>query len=263
MPAKRGIQKRSRKLAVLSVRSIFDYAAIIGYPGRNPGRVVKTPKTAKMNFPRSLSREEIRRLMELPPPAFDGTARKDSDRARHMRDRFALRFLLETGLRTSEFVALRLSDLHLDDRRVFIRRGKNQQARNVILSPAMVQETVTYLETIRPRLLPCPTDRLYPGTRSETPTRTADSLRGALRAYAERANVHGFHPHRLRATCARLMAEAGTDLKVIQMHLGHNDIGVTAGYIAAFSRDQEFAAQEVFGPAWWREAASNVIPLRA
>jgi len=130
---------------------------------------------------------------------------------RDRRDRALIRFMMTTGARAGEVVALRRSDLHLSDNPPFvmIRRGKGGKGRTVPLGVDAAKELDAYLRARKGHLL-AETDQLWLGDRGKG--FTYDALHKTLKWRAELAGIEGFHPHLLRHTAAhRWLAKGGTE----------------------------------------------------
>ena len=129
------------------------------------------------------------------------------------------------GLRISE--AVRLTVSAIDSERMVLRvaKGKGQKDRYVMLSPKLLAVLRAWWQVHRPRRW------LFPGGRPETPiTRGAVGL--ACRVAARRARLaKPVSPHALRHAFAVHLLEAGTDLRTIQLLLGHRSLQTTARYL--------------------------------
>jgi site-specific recombinase XerD len=128
------------------------------------------------------------------------------------------------GLRVSEVVALRVDDI--DSRRMVIRirQAKGQKDRYVMLSPRLLTILREYWKADRP------TPFLFPGNVPDRPI-TARTVEKACRDAREAAGL-GKHVtvHTLRHSFATHLLEAGTDLRTIQVLLGHRSLRTTAVY---------------------------------
>ena len=129
------------------------------------------------------------------------------------------------GLRISE--AVRLTVSAIDSQRMVLRvaNGKGQKDRYVMLSPKLLVVLRAWWQVERPR------HWLFPGARPQTPiTRGAVGL--ACRLAAHRASLaKPVSPHALRHAFAVHLLEAGTDLRTIQLLLGHRSLQTTAQYL--------------------------------
>ena len=128
------------------------------------------------------------------------------------------------GLRISE--AVRLTVPPIDSQRMVLRipLGKGQRDRYVMLSPKLLEILRTWWQVDRP------THWLFPGKRPDTPIGRAAGRR-ACRVARRRAHLRkAVTPHSLRHAFAVHLLEAGTDLRTIQLLLGHRRLETTARY---------------------------------
>jgi site-specific recombinase XerD len=128
------------------------------------------------------------------------------------------------GLRVSEVVRLRVGDI--DSRRmvVHVRQGKGGKDRYVMLSPRLLEWLRAYWKAARPR------DWLFPGRDPRRPIHVT-TVELVCRQAAQRAGLgKRVTPHTLRHSFATHLLEAGTDLRTIQMLLGHRSLQTTAVY---------------------------------
>jgi site-specific recombinase XerD len=140
--------------------------------------------------------------------------------------RAALMTAYGAGLRVSETVGLRVSDI--DSKRMLIRveQGKGQKDRYAMLSPRLLEVLRRYWRALRPRYW------LFPSWR-ENRHLSAASLQAACRDAAARAGLRKrVTVHTLRHSFATHLLENGTDIRIIQALLGHKRIDTTAHYTA-------------------------------
>jgi integrase/recombinase XerD len=118
---------------------------------------------------------------------------------------------------------------------IHVKGGKGRKDRDVMLSPKLLLELDQYLDGLRQR----PTTWLFPGNRwhtSEKPV-TANVIWNACRDAAVRAGLSPeIHPHTLRHCFATHLYEDGTDLRTIQILLGHQSLEKTALYLHLSNR---------------------------
>ena len=129
------------------------------------------------------------------------------------------------GLRISEAVALKVSDI--DSQRMVLRVviGKGGNSRDTILSPRLLAVLRTYFRAVRPT-----GDYLFPSWRPEIHL-SADSTQQACRDAARQSGIaKRITPHVLRHSFATHLLEAGEDIRIIQALLGHKRITTTAHY---------------------------------
>jgi site-specific recombinase XerD len=142
-----------------------------------------------------------------------------------IRNRAALMLCYGAGLRISEAVAMRVSDIDSQRMLLRIREGKGRKDRYVMLSPRLLQVLRTYWRAARPR-----NDFLFPTWRSDRHL-SAGAVALACRNAAKAAGLtKHITPHTLRHSFATHLLENGTDTRVIQALLGHASIDTTARY---------------------------------
>lgn len=165
-------------------------------------------------LPTVLSREEVSRLINAAGTLFRRTL---------------LMTLYGTGMRRSELVHLKVGDI--DSQRMIIRvvAGKRSKDRDLPLSPALLETLREYWRWRKPKLYLFPTRTL--DRRLDQPI----SDKTVWIACSEAARRAGLHkhvtPHTLRHSWATHLLEAGTDLRTIQVLLGHDDLETTAQYL--------------------------------
>ena len=168
----------------------------------------------RRRLPTVLSREEVSRLINAAGNLFRRTL---------------LMTLYGTGMRRSELASLKVSDI--DSQRMIIRvvAGKGGKDRDLPLSSALLETLREYWQWRKPKLYMFPT---------RTRGRTLDqpiSDKTVWIACSEAAQRAGIRkrvtPHTLRHSWATHLLEAGTDLRTIQVLLGHGDLETTAQYL--------------------------------
>jgi site-specific recombinase XerD len=135
------------------------------------------------------------------------------------------------GLRISEACGLRIQDI--DSKRMLIRvhEGKGGRQRYTILGERLLTVLRTYYKHERPK-----GPYLFPGARKNTAL-SPDSVREVLRKAVKQAGLtKRVTPHILRHSFATHLLEAGTDIRVIQVLLGHRSIRTTSGYAQVSTR---------------------------
>jgi site-specific recombinase XerD len=156
-----------------------------------------------------LSPEEVARFLDAAPG---------------LKYKVALSVAYGAGLRVSEVVALKVSDI--DSKRMVIRieQGKGHKDRYVMLSPHLLALLRAWYKAARPQ------GWLFPGMNSVNPM-TARQLRRACDTAAQMAEIDKHvSPHTLRHSFATHLLEQNTDIRVIQVLLGHAKLDTTALY---------------------------------
>ena len=148
------------------------------------------------------------------------------DNVPNLHHRAALMICYGAGLRISEAVALKVSDIDSSRMLIRVEEGKGRKDRYVMLSPRLLHVLRCYARAAKPR------EFLFPSW-SDTRHLTASALALGCRAAAQRSGI-GKHitAHTLRHSFATHLLENGTDIRIIQVLLGHSRIDTTARYAA-------------------------------
>jgi site-specific recombinase XerD len=169
----------------------------------------------------------VRRPHKLPVVLSQEEVLAFFDHVPSLKYRAALMTSYGAGLRVSEAVALQVADI--DSHRMLIRveQGKGNKDRYAMLSPRLLEVLRRYYRAARPQ-----GDFLFPSWRKDHHLCTA-SLQLACREAALRAGIHKrVTVHSLRHAFATHLLENGTDIRIIQVLLGHSRIDTTARYVA-------------------------------
>lgn len=130
-----------------------------------------------------------------------------------------------TGMRVSEAVHLRATDIDSQRMMIRIEQGKGRKDRYVQLSPKLLELLRCYWRRVRPE------SWMFPGQLPNQPL-TRDAVGNAVTQATKRAGLtKPTSPHSLRHAYAVHLLEAGTDLRKIQLLLGHRSLSTTARYL--------------------------------
>jgi len=133
--------------------------------------------------------------------------------------------LYATGLRASEVANLRLSDIDSNRQMIVVRQGKGHKDRLVLLSPKLLELLRRYWQTYKPR------PYLFEGDIPGRPINRCSIHFICQHAAAAAKISKPVSPHTLRHSFATHLLEAGTDLRTIQLLLGHSSLRTTAIYL--------------------------------
>lgn len=158
---------------------------------------------------------------------------------RDVRDEAIVRFMLETGARAGEVVALQIDDVDLREQRAVVRRGKGGKGRVVPFGPQTGTALARYLRQRAAHRLAA-TPALWVGDRGKP--FSYDGLHAALKARAAAAGIDGFTPHRLRHTAAHRWLAAGGSEGGLMAVAGWERPDMLARYTKARAADR--AAEE-------------------
>jgi site-specific recombinase XerD len=160
-------------------------------------------------LPTVLSQEEVSRLLQA---------------VRNVKHRTVLTTIYAGGLRISEALALTVSDIDSARMVITIRQAKGRRDRTVMLSPHLLEVLRRYARQERPRVW------LFPGRRGEGPLGPSTVQRACARARKAAGITKHATVHTLRHSFATHLLEGGTDLRVIQVLLGHRSVRTTTIY---------------------------------
>jgi integrase/recombinase XerD len=132
------------------------------------------------------------------------------------------------GLRISEALALRVEDIDSRAGVIHVRRGKGGRGRDVMLGARLLQELRSYWRARRP-----PGPELFPGRYGAGTTLTREAVWIGVRSARAAAGMEGRRvtPHTFRHSFATHMLEQGTDIRTLQVLLGHSSIASTTRYL--------------------------------
>jgi integrase/recombinase XerD len=217
---------RTRNVRFAAIRSFLKYAAV-----RDPEslaviqRVLAIPlKRFARTAVRYLTREEVSAILDAP----------DDTSWSGQRDRVLFALLYNTGARVSELISLRRADVHLDSSRSVQLTGKGRKQRTVPLW----KSTVKRLREWMTRIDPGPDDPLFPNrdgralTRSGVEKRLAKAVDRAI-PRCSTLRTKRISPHVFRHTTAMHLLQAGVDITVIALWLGHESSETTHQYVEA------------------------------
>ena len=214
----RGIGPKSQARILSGVRTFYHYLVVDGYLEVDPTELLESPHLPK-HLPEYLTTEEVDRL----EAAIDLTS------AEGHRNRAIIEVFFSCGLRVSELVELKLSNLFLNER--FMRVvGKGGKERLVPISQRAVGELELWFDDRRQmRIKPGEDDYVFLNRRGHHLTRTMILI--MVKRLGEAAGIKKtLSPHTLRHSFATALLRGGADLRVIQVLLGHADTATTEIY---------------------------------
>ncbi len=199
-----------------SLRSFYRFLVSERLIPSDPTRLIESARSWS-KLPGVLSIEEVNALLEQP----------DTSKPLGMRDRVLLEIMYAAGLRVSELVELKITDLNTD--LGYLRcLGKGNKERVVPVGSKALEMIREYLNSGRPKLHP-KDEYMLVNYRGEQLTR--DGVRRIIQNLAKSANIQKkVTPHTLRHCFATHLLERGADLRSLQEMLGHADISTTQIY---------------------------------
>lgn len=213
---KEGLNSKSIARAIVTLRNFFKFLILDGIIRHDPTVNLDAPKSWQ-TLPKFLTLEEIELLFSQP----------DSAEEIGIRDRAILELLYATGLRASELVALKVSDVNLE-MGLLSCIGKGSKERTVPLGRSAIEWLKKYL-VVRHRWLGQKPSSVLLVTPRGTPM-SRQMLWKLVTRYAKKAGIGRVTPHMLRHTFATHLLEHGADLRSVQMLLGHADLSTTQVY---------------------------------
>lgn len=214
-----GINPRSQCRILSGIRSFFKFAQLDGYRDDDPTELLESPQIGD-HLPEVLTTAEVDRLEES----------IDLSKWEGHRNRAIIEVLFSCGLRVTELVTLKLSDLYLDEEYVRI-FGKGSKERLVPISHKAIEELkYWFVDRNLMDIKPGEEDYVFLNRRGAHLTRTMILI--MIKAQAKEAGLQkNISPHTLRHSFATALLEGGADLRFIQALLGHEDIGTTEIYM--------------------------------
>lgn len=209
---------RSIGRLIASLRRFYRYSLRENKISVDPTLQIESPKLPR-SLPKSLNEEEVLALLNAP----------DLSEPPGLRDRAMLELLYACGLRVSELVGIKTTEVSLSDAVVRV-TGKGSKTRLVPMGEEAADWIGRYLKDARPEILQKRlSDSLFVTNRGEAMTRQAFWY--LIKRYALLAGIHKhMSPHVLRHAFATHLLNHGADLRVVQMLLGHSDISTTQIY---------------------------------
>jgi integrase/recombinase XerD len=203
---------------ISSLKRLFRYLLRQSRISVDPTLQIDTPKLPR-HLPDSLSEQDVESLLDAP----------DTQTPLGLRDRTMFEVLYATGLRVSELVTLRITQVSMDMGVVRV-MGKGSKERLVPLGEESLDWLRRYLAEGRPVLLSGKVaDALFVTARGEGMTR--QMFWYLIKKHAKTGGLNKpLSPHTLRHAFATHLLNHGADLRVVQMLLGHSDISTTQIY---------------------------------
>lgn len=203
---------------ITSLRRFHQFLRQERLTDHDPMQHIDTPKKVQ-KLPSTLSLAEVERLIETP----------DTTKNLGIRDRAILEVMYATGMRVSELVGLKLSDLHLSLGLVQT-LGKGDKERIIPLGDYAIQWLERYLDEARPLLVANPSETHVFVNHHGTGLSRQGIWKNLKQLVREAGINKEVTPHTLRHSFATHLLENGADLRTVQELLGHADISTTQIY---------------------------------
>lgn len=218
------MQKANKSAATItrmisSLRRFHQFLRQERFTDHDPMQHIETPKKVQ-KLPDTLSLSEVERLIDTP----------DTRTLLGIRDRAILEVMYATGLRVTELIQLRLSDIHLS-MALLQTLGKGDKERIVPLGDLAIKWIDSYLADVRPVLTKKNPDEVALFVNSKGKQLTRQGIWKNLKQIVQLAGINKtVTPHTLRHSFATHLLENGADLRTVQELLGHADISTTQIY---------------------------------
>ena len=214
----KGIGPTSQARILSGVRSFYRYLLLDGYIDADPSELLESPNLGK-HLPEVLSTQEVDKLENV----IDLTTKEGQ------RNKAIIEVLFSCGLRVSELVNLKLSQLFLDEGFVQV-IGKGRKERLVPISQRAIKElNLWFYDRKQLDIKTGEEDYVFLNRRGSHLTRTMILI--MIKKQAEKAGIKKtISPHTMRHSFATALLKGGADLRAIQAMLGHEDIGTTEIY---------------------------------
>ena len=208
---------RTQARLISGIRAFFRYLIIEGIITEDPSTLLESPRVG-MKLPEVLTTEEIDRII----------AAIDLSLPEGHRNRAMIETMYSCGLRVSELVNMKLTDMHRSEGFVTV-TGKGNKQRLVPIGSVALKEIDNYLETRN--MLPVITDQniIFLNRRGRRLTRVM--IFTIIKKLADAAGIRKkISPHTFRHSFATHLVEGGADLRAVQEMLGHESITTTEIY---------------------------------
>lgn len=204
---------------ISSIKNFFQYLVYDASLTENPAALLECPRLSR-KLPEPLSIEEIDLLIN----------QIDIKKTNGIRNRAMIETMYSCGLRVSELITLRISDLNLDEEYITI-IGKGNKERIVPIGTKAKFDIKEYMEKVRSLTLPNREyrDTLFLNNRGKGLSRTMVFY--IIKNLAQLADIpKSISPHTFRHSFATHLIEGGANLRAVQEMLGHESITTTEIY---------------------------------
>ena len=214
------VNARSQSRQISGLKSFFNFLIFEGYREDSPMDLIDTPKIGR-KLPAVLSVKEIDRLLSA----------IDLSHAQGYRNLTILETLYGSGLRVSELISLKISDLHFEENLLLI-TGKGNKQRLVPLGGVCKQKLQVYIEEVRVHVPVKKDFRDIVFLNQHGRQLTRAMIFTIVRQTAANAGIEKkISPHTFRHSFATHLLENGADLRSIQLMMGHENITTTEVYM--------------------------------
>ncbi|MFM9028822.1 MAG: site-specific tyrosine recombinase XerD [Bacteroidota bacterium] len=214
-----GMSARSQARIISGIKSFFKYMLMEGTISDDPSQLLESPRLGR-KLPDTLSVDDINQLI----------AAIDLSKPEGIRNKAMLETLYSCGLRVSELVGLKLSNLHMEIGFVKV-TGKGDKERLVPMGSVAVKHIKIYIQEVRchMQIQPGHEDFVFLNQRGRQLTRVM--VFTIIKRLSEKIQLRkSISPHTFRHSFATHLIEGGADLRAVQEMLGHESITTTEIY---------------------------------
>ncbi len=212
-----------------AIKGFFNYLARLGYIQNNPTEILRSKRRSR-KLPEVLSVKEVDKILNCP----------DTKNILGLRDKAILEVAYSSGLRVSELLNLKMSNLFFGDEVIRV-LGKGSKQRIVPVGRSAMKWVTEYLKTGRPFLEKKMKSENFVFLNKRGTKLSRMGIWKIFSRYSTEAGINkDIHPHTFRHTFATHLLEGGADLRAVQEMLGHTDISTTQIYTHI---DREFVKQ--------------------
>ena len=214
-----GISSSTTARYLSAVKGFFKYLSTQEYIQKNPAEILSTRITER-KLPTVLSFYEIEKLLQAP----------NVDNNYGVRDKAMLELFYSCGLRVSELINLKLSDLYFEDEVIRV-LGKGSKQRIIPIGKSAVKWITNYILKVRPLFEKKMKSENIVFLNNRGSKLSRMGVWKIVNKYVKEAKIEkDFHPHTFRHSFATHLLEGGADLRAVQEMLGHADISTTQIY---------------------------------
>jgi len=227
----RGRTNRTLARKATTIRNFFKFCEVYELIKKNPALNLKIPKFEK-KLPKHFTENEIEELLNIP----------DLSSKFGIRNKAVLEIIYSSGLRISEVVSVRITQIDLVSNLVKV-RGKGDKDRIVPIGKKASAAVKSYL-AVRDQFVSRESDDSLFLSKSGKPL-TADEMREILDRYIRLvAKTKGYSPHSIRHSFATHLISHGADLRAVQEMLGHSNLSTTEIYTHLSLKDLKKVYQQ-------------------
>lgn len=220
--ADRGLSGQTQNNVARAIRAFFNFCVAEKLLPSSPMANIKLPKVERKVI-QSLTTKEVRRILRA---------------CAHERDTAIVLFILDTGVRASELIALNVGDFDSETGTTTVRRGKGQKQRVIHCSLRTRREIARYLLE---RERPGKGEPLFAAIKPAGERLTLSGIVQLFKRLSEASGVAGCQAHNLRRTFAIECLRNGMNIFILAKLMGHSDISVLRPYLALVEHDLQAA----------------------